>query len=222
MDKKQLTLGLLIIVVAIIVLLANINVEFASELVSSWWPLLIIGLGLHMLWGARHNLAWGLIVIGTGLGLLVNTLGILGLSFGEVFVPIVLLAIGTAVIAGATKKSAPLSDQSSRSEDTISAILGGVNTRNNSSDYRGGGVNAVLGGAELDLSRVNINDQAVLRVWVFMGGITIRVPEGVIIEQRTMNILGGTEDKTTNRRDDKAPVLYIDGTITLGGIEIKH
>lgn len=222
MNKSQLILGTAIILISIVVLLANINVAFARELVSSWWPLLIVGLGLYILWTARHNLAWGLIVTGIGVGLLVNTLGVFGLSFEEVFVPIVLLAIGTAVLAGASKKNAPIDQQNSRSEETVSAILGGVNARNNSADYRGGGVNAVLGGAELDLSQSIIKNEAVLRVWVFMGSITLRVPEGVIIKQRTMNILGGTEDRTANRKDTQAPVLYIDGTITMGSVEIKH
>lgn len=222
MNKNQLSLGVLIIAVSLIVLLSNTNFMFARELVTSWWPLLIVLLGLYVLWTDRRNLAGGLILTGVGVGLLVNTLGVFGLSFADVVVPIVLFAIGVALVAGAFRAPELSTDNSSRSSETVSAVLGSVTSRNNANDYRGGNINAVLGGAEVDLSKATIKKEAVVQVWVLMGGITLRVPEGVTIKQRTLNILGGTEDKTINHSNDKAPVLYIDGTVTLGGIEVKH
>lgn len=208
--------------VAVIVLLANINIGFARELVSSWWPILIVIAGLNVVWNDRGNMVWGMIITAVGVGLLINTLGVFGLSFGDVVVPIVLLAVGVAVIVGALNRDLPKERPSNRSEEAVSAILGGANSRNNSDDYRGGSVNAVLGGVELDLSKAVIKKEAVIQVWVLMGGVTIRVPEGILVKQRTMNIIGGIEDKTASIKDGKAPVLYIDGTITMGGVEIKH
>lgn len=222
MNKNQAVLGVTIIAVAVIILLSNINVVFARELASSWWPLLIVGVGLYILWNDRNNSTWGLIVTGAGIGLLVNTLGLFGLSFGDVFVPILLLAVGLAVLSSANRGQPSRSEQSSESEENVSAILGGVSSRNNSSEYKGGSINAVLGGADLDLSKATIQNESVLRVWVLMGGVTLRVPEGVIVKQRTINILGGTEDKTVSVKDSQAPVLYVDGTITMGGMEIRH
>lgn len=222
MNSNQVVLGVGIIVVAIIVLLANINIGFARELVTSWWPILIVVAGLNLLWNDRSNMAWGMIITGVGIGLLINTLGVFGLSFGDVVLPIVLLAVGTAVIVGAFRKDLPNNRPSNLSEETVSAVLGGANSRNGSNDYRGGSVNAVLGGVELDLSKAVIKKEAVIQVWVLMGGVTLRVPEGVLVKQRTMNILGGIEDKTVSTNDSKAPVLYIDGTITMGGVEIRH
>lgn len=222
MNKNQAVLGVTIIAVAVIILLSNINVVFARELASSWWPLLIVGVGLYILWNDRNNSTWGLIVTGAGIGLLVNTLGLFGLSFGDVFVPILLLAVGLAVLSSANRGQSSRSEQSSESEENVSAILGGVSSRNNSSEYKGGSINAVLGGADLDLSKATIQNESILRVWVLMGGVTLRVPEGVIVKQRTINILGGTEDKTVSVKDGQAPVLYVDGTITMGSMEIRH
>lgn len=222
MNRSQTVLGVAIIIIAVIVLLANINIGFARELVASWWPLLLVSLGLYMLWSDRNNLVWGMIVTGVGIGLLINTLGVFGLSFGDVFVPIVLLALGAAVLMGAFGRDEVRDRQSSRPEETVSAVLGGATTRNSAGDYRGGAVNAVLGGVDLDLSKATIKKEAVLQVWVLMGGVTLRVPEGVIIKQRTVNILGGIDDKTASTKDAGAPVLYIDGMVTMGGVDIKH
>lgn len=222
MNKNQTIFGIVIIIVAVLVLLSNINIGFARELVYDWWPLLIVGLGLYMMWNDRNNFAWGLIITGVGIGLLVNTLGVFGLSFGDVVVPIILLAVGAAVLMGATRSQTVRGEHSTESPEAIWAILGGVNSRNTSDDYHGGGVNAVLGGADLDLSQAVIKKDAVVQVWVLMGGVTLRVPKGVVVRQRTMNILGSTEDKTDEHKAAGAPVIYIDGTVTMGSVEIKN
>lgn len=224
MNKSQIVLGITIIVIAVITLLSNINIMFARELVSSWWPVLIVGIGLYSLWSDRGNSpVWGLIITSVGVGLLASTLGIAGLSFADIFLPTVLLAVGLAVLSGA--RSGQLSNDGahdSGSKENVSAILGGVTSRNSSSDYKGGSINAILGEANLDLSRAVIKNESVLRVWVLMGGVTVRVPEGVTVKQRTINMLGGTDDKTLSHEDKSTPVLYIDGTITMGSLEIRH
>lgn len=222
MNNNQAVFGVAIIIVAVAVLLSNMNISFARELVSSWWPLLLVGLGLYMLWNDRSNLAWSLIVTSVGVGLLISTLGVLGLSFGDVFVPIVLLGIGVAVLTGANRSGLAHNSQSSDNEEAVWAIFGGASSRNDSNDYRGGAANAVLGGVDLDLSKVEIKSEAVLQVWVLMGGVTVRIPEGVTVKQRTMNIMGSTEDKTTSRKGKDSAVLYIDGTVTMGSVEIKY
>lgn len=223
MQKNQTVFGLMIIAVAIIVLLANINVGFARELIASWWPLLIVAAGLYTLWQGRENYTWGMVLTAIGVSLLISTLGILGLSLGDVILPILMLAIGLAVLAGSFNRTGTSRRQTDKSDDSISAILSGVSSRNSSKDYRGGSVNAVMGGAEIDLSRARIKQEAFLQVWVLMGGINLRVPDGVTVKQRTTNILGGIEDKTIAAAGSgEGPTLYIDGTVTMGGIEINN
>ncbi len=79
-----------------------------------------------------------------------------------------------------------------------------------------------MGGVELDLSKAVIKKEATLRVNVFMGGIELRVADGVIVKNRTAALLGGVEDKTFPEKTKKAAVLNIEGSIVMGGVEVKR
>lgn len=57
---------------------------------------------------------------------------------------------------------------------------------------------------------------------VIMGGVTICVAENVVVKSRSTTILGGFEDKTRPHTEQDSPTPYIDGTVVLGGIEIKR
>ncbi|MNI80242.1 hypothetical protein D3C73_1367580 [compost metagenome] len=106
--------------------------------------------------------------------------------------------------------------------DNASAVLGGVDTKNESDDYQGGKTTAILGGVVLDLRHATIKSEAVLDVFVLCGGVELKVPEHWIIRSEIMPILGGVENKTNVTDKPKAPILTIVGTVALGGIEIKH
>ena len=101
-------------------------------------------------------------------------------------------------------------------------ILGGTTNKNTAKNYTGSKATAILGGVELDLSKVKIEKTAQLDVFVLMGGIELRIPEDVIVKNRSTAIMGGLEDKTNPVESKNAPVLYIDGTVIMGGIDIKR
>ncbi len=219
MNTKQTVLGLLIIAAGIIALLANTNVASMRDIVADWWPLAFIVIGLYMLWSNARNFIWALAVIVAGGLLLVNTLGIADISFGQVVVPLALVAAGLSVVVGARPRS---SSVDLVNEDNVTAILGGVTSKNTDADYRGGYVNTIMGGAELDLSKATIKKEATLRVWILMGGLDLRVPENVIVKPRVASLMSSVEDNSQPTSSKNAPILYIDGNVVMGGIEVKR
>lgn len=74
----------------------------------------------------------------------------------------------------------------------------------------------------MDLSHAEIKNEAVLNVFVVMGGIELRVPENVIVKNRASVVLGSIEDKTRPTDSKRNPVLFIDGSILMGGVEVKR
>src|SRR5947209_12079902 len=62
---------------------------------------------------------------------------------------------------------------------SASAVLGGLERRINSQDFRGGDVTAIMGGCQIDLRGASITppNQAVLTVFALFGGIEIRIPD---------------------------------------------
>lgn len=220
MNTKQSSLGALIIVAGVIVLLANINVGSMRDIVAHWWPIVLVIAGGYMWWSNPRNYIWALAVAITGILLLVNTLGVVRIDVGDVIFPLILVAFGASVLVGSRRyRNEP---KKLDSEEHISAFLGGVSSKNVSDDYRGGSVSAVMGAVELDISKVMIKKEASLKVWVLMGGVELRVPESVIVKSRVSSFLSGVEDKSQPTSNKNAPVLYLDGSVVMGGIEIKR
>ena len=220
MNKKQTTLGILVIAAGLVVFLANINFGVMRDIVDHWWPVVIILAGVFMLWSNSRNYAWSLLVVLIGSILLVNSLGLASVDLGDVILPVLMVGFGFSILVGSRHKNSL--DIVLKKDEDITALMGGVTGKNTSDDYRGGNINAVMGGVELDLGQVTIKKDAVLRVWMLMGGLELRVPENVIVKNRTTSLLGGVEDKTKPVASKSAPVLYLDGTVVMGGIEIKR
>jgi predicted membrane protein len=120
---------------------------------------------------------------------------------------------------------APAASSPASSDSIVSAmaILGAVQRRNNSQDFRGGNVTAFMGGCEIDLRSAGISgeNEPVLDVFAMWGGIEIRVPPEWTVVSHVDPILGGYEDNT---RPPKEPSkrLIIRGTVIMGGIEVKN
>lgn len=177
--------------------------------------IVIAGLSL---WGNRQNWAWPLILTIFGVALLLSNLGINKIEFGDIVLPAILLAIGLSMLL----KSRPSESTATTQGEDIVTILGGTTNKNTAKNYTGSKATAILGGVELDLSKVKIEKTAQLDVFVLMGGIELRIPEDVIVKNRSTAIMGGLEDKTNPVESKNAPVLYIDGTVIMGGIDIKR
>lgn len=122
------------------------------------------------------------------------------------------------------KPPAPPGSGAAADDDSIievSAILGGYVRRVSSQRFRGGDINAVLAGCEIDLRQASIEGEAVLNVFALCGGITIKVPPDWSVILQGTPILGGFEEKTIvppnqNKR------LYVSGYAIMGGLEIRN
>ena len=138
------------------------------------------------------------------------------------YIPIILLATLVFVVVDRHR-----SDASNRhvvsGESTFSnkAFLSGVERKYSSSNFRRGEVEAFMGGVDLDFRDAIIEgDEARLDVTAVMGGVTIRVPRTWNVVNRVEPVLGGVEDHTSSMNGNKR--LVIEGTVLMGGLEIKN
>lgn len=80
---------------------------------------------------------------------------------------------------------------------------------------------AVFGGLEVDLTdAVWTSDEIVVGGFAVFGGITLRVPDGVEVVDRTLAIFGGTSVKRTSPQPTGRRVV-IKGLAMFGGIDVK-
>ncbi len=218
MNWARVFFGSLVVAVGVLLLLDNVGVLDAGDVISTWWPLVLIIAGLLALVANPRHWQIPLIVVVIGTALLLRTLGVVDSL--DLVIPALLIMIGVFVIFGRIRPGREISDS-----DRISSfnIFSGTEIASHSANFKGGNVGAIFGGAEIDLHDAKPAAGAALDVFAVFGGVEVSVPEGWHVVTRGFPIFGGFENVTAKERiDPDAPTLEVHATILFGGVEIKH
>jgi hypothetical protein len=106
--------------------------------------------------------------------------------------------------------------------DKMIAIFGGVTRKGRWRVRKNTHALALFGGMDLDL-RDAIFEAPVVEIsgfWCF-GGLDIKVPEGIEVQDQTAGIFGGTDVRDVGDPAPGAPTLVIKGLSLFGGVSIK-
>lgn len=92
-----------------------------------------------------------------------------------------------------------------------------------SKNFKGGELNNVLGGTELNLSQADFEGTITLEINNVLGGTTLIVPANWEISSELISVLGSIDDKrpVQNTPGQSNKKLILKGTVFMGGIEIK-
>jgi predicted membrane protein len=218
----QLVMGLLIVLVGVLFTLDSFGVTNATSYLR-YWPAGLIVLGALKLWQSRGGGASSaaLVLIVAGTWLLLESLAILSVPFWQLW-PLLLVLFGGSMVWQGMRGARNGRPADANATVSALAILAGVNRGNNSRNFRGGDLTAILGGCEIDLRDAAIDGEAVVEVFAMWGGIEIRVPEDWTVVSRVTPILAGFDDKTRPAQGATAHRLVIRGFAIMGGIEVKN
>ncbi len=216
----RLIIGGAIILVGLALLLETLKIANTGEIVSDWWPLIIIIGGVLMLINNTKNYIWAGIVILIGLFIQARTLELTDVNFWSVVWPLAFIGIGISILLNRPSKEDKTIDASKT--DNISAILAGSDHINTSEDFKKADLTAVLGGVKLDMRKATIKKSATINLFVLLGGAEIIIPRGVAVKNRIGAALGGVENRAETDVIKGAPELIITGDIIAGGVEIKN
>lgn len=94
--------GAIFLIIGILLLLGNLNVLDIRPILSQWWPLILVVIGVKQLLILRSASAWigGLFWIGTGFLFLARTLGFIHVAITNVIWPLMLIWFGVLVVLG--------------------------------------------------------------------------------------------------------------------------
>jgi predicted membrane protein len=217
--------GLVLILLGVVFLLDQMGRVDFGDLVSRWWPLILVAAGLWQLISSNfQELAGGLFLIALGALFQLAKLEILGRNLWHYIWPALIIGLGLWVLIGAFRRSSAARLSGSKEDDLDAfAIFAGLNRRIESQSFRGGKATAILGGIELDLTQVRLAEpKAGLDLTAIMGGIDVKVPRHIRVELDGNPVLGGVENKH-NYAPGSGPeqTLSIKATAILGGIDIK-
>jgi predicted membrane protein len=232
--------GIFIVIVGALLLAHRMGVAIPHWVFT--WQMLIIGIGLFT--GIKHGFrgAGWLILVGVGTIFLCDDV-VEGVNLSMYLWPILIIAVGLWMIFGPRKRcrdrwgawqqhvhkhgmpEAPF-PRDVHSGDYIdnTAIFASLKKNVISKDFKGGEINCVFGGAEVNLTQADINGKADLEVNCILGGATLIIPANWEIKSELTAVMGGMEDKRQlhpDVRPDGSKVLILRGTAVMGGIEIR-
>ena len=218
--------GIVIAALGGVLLLRNLEIIKFDSWNVFWgtvWAAGLVLAGLTTIISSRKLLtrAWGLLLMAAGVSIGLNAYGIIDVSIWKLFWPVVLIAVGLMMVfsigSGRRKRYEKSTGDSGDNEKV--AIFYGEESRVKG-DYAGGSATAIFGGVDLDLRQAKIKDGTVIDIFTLCGGVSLSLPDDVIVKNEVRGILGGSEDKTMPKSSAKKTII-LRGECVLGGLEIK-
>lgn len=233
--------GVAIIVLGIIFVLTNLEVidaEAVFDYLWDYWPVVLIGIGLLKLTQVSRTRSWfaPAIFILIGSWVLLYNLEVIDVDFFDMFWPLLLILLGTAMVRRAlgrelygghigVRQKSRWNRRATEDDSTLNifAFMCGQRRGSSAKDFRGGDLTAIMGGCEIDLRQAVIADgEAVVDVLAFWGGIDLRVPKEWTVVSKVGVLMGGLEDKTDRALAKPDQRLLIKGLVVMGGVEIHN
>ncbi len=218
----RLIIGLAILALGTLWTLDNFNV-LESEDFTRWWPLALIAIGIVQFINRRSNRVGPVVLMVIGVLLLGASLDQIDFDLGDL-IPLAIAAWGAKLVWDAlARRSARSGIEDGDATIHTFAAMGGVRWQSTSREFRGGDVNAIMGGVEVDLRNAQIKpgEEVIIDALAIMGGIDIWVPPGWRIVSNVLPIMGAFENNAT-AVTDSGPTLTVRGTVIMGAIEVKN
>ncbi|MBN2657043.1 MAG: DUF1707 domain-containing protein [Spirochaetales bacterium] len=108
------------------------------------------------------------------------------------------------------------------SEETIMGVLSGITRKGKWKPARHSKIMVFMGGVELDFTDAELRPGITeFEYFCALGGIELRVPEGVNVDVSGLPLLAGIENKLSGDSHPGNPLIRLRGTVFMGGIEVK-
>jgi hypothetical protein len=213
----KLIVGLFFAVLGVLWTADNLALLRADDYLR-FWPAILVLIGL-VKFADPGRRVFGAIITIVGASLLAYTAGWLRFTIFD-FWPLLLIALGAAIVARALGLRLPSSPASDVGQ--IWAVLTARKINNTSHDFTGGGVFAFMGGCELDLTEADIaHSPAVIDVFAMWGGIEIYVPDSWEVIGEVVPFMAGFEMRSAPAGNPDRQ-LIVRGGVVMGGIEVKR
>ena len=220
MHWGRLVFGSVIVAAGAILLLDVYDVVDSGTVFATWWPLVLVVIGVTGYVSNPRSWIVPLIITLVGALLLLESTGVI--STTEIVGPIVIIGIGAVVLFGAGLRRGGSRGVPGDRVDSFNAFSG-AELASHSKHFEGGNIGTLFGGAELDLRDATPAPNAALDVFAAFGGVELRVPDGWDVETHGLPLFGGFENVTAQERlPDGAPHLEVNATVLFGGLTVKH
>lgn len=221
--SSQLVIGFGVVLLGVLLLFDQFNI-FSVGTIMQFFPLLFIALGFWQLIsnGFRHWVG-PTIMIGIMSVLQLSILDMVDGSFLWRLWPLVLIAVGASMLLRQRGGDVVAEGDSTDSFDILT-IFSGAERRFSSHAFHGGNITVVFGGAEVDLTEIQVTERpATIHLFVLFGGVELKFSPDTLVNNQLVAIFGGSEDSRKQRKSlagEQAEVA-IKGFVMFGGVEVS-
>lgn len=216
--QPQAIAGALLLAFGVVLLLAQLDIitTDVSDILTTWWPLVIVGVGLAGLVAAPRAWVGSVTIIGVGVVFELSELDVIDSSGWTIAWPLAVMLIGISLITG-------LGERASDTPHVSSTVFWwGTHIVSTAPAFRSAALTSIMGGIELDLRRAGLAPGAQVHAFSFWGGVEVKVPPTWRVEVSGLPLLGGWDNKTVIPADPQAPVLRVRLTTIMAGAEIRN
>jgi len=236
-------IGLFLIAAGGMFLLRNLGIVYFDN-IWSYWPLILIALGLSKLVAPRggHDFIPGAVLTMVGAIFLFRNLGYIHGNIGGFIWSGALIAVGAALLmrhlygpdwfgcspGSGAGISAGLNDTSGSDAKKLQAdvIFSGIDRKFVSQEFEGGRVAVLFGGANIDLRQTNTQrPEIVINADAVFGGVDIKIPDTWMADVRGSGVFGSYEDQTHHPAQtgtNPPPRLIVKGGAVFGGVTVRN
>ena len=200
--------------------------DVISISLEGWWALFIIVPCFINIFNDRRKAG---AIIGCGIGILLLLAARSIIPWNDIWkymLCLVAVVWGLTLLFFSNKKSSDRRHYSEQAapvvlDDNIEVNFGKQEYSYDGQPFEGADVHVSFGFVGLDLRDADIRDGAVINVDCSFGGIQIRLPKGVCINNGIDTTFAGVDCDCCTQPTDGAKALYLKGHCNFGGIELK-
>ncbi|PTB92362.1 hypothetical protein C9994_14210 [Marivirga lumbricoides] len=231
--NNNITAGIILLTVGVFMLLERLDIFDITRLLT--WPVIIIVVGVIILVRNRMNNGFGLFLVLLGSFFLLKREGWLPYGYETYVIPVALIILGIYFLLIRNMRSSnddwALDQELSKRKDKFAddsdvlraeALFGSVRRIMLSKNFKGGKVSSTFGSAFIDLSSVELQEDATLHFEVTFGGVKLFIPSDWELKTDVSNTFASVEDKRVFPPAGEAThkILKLTGSVTFGSLEI--
>jgi predicted membrane protein len=223
-NQSRIFWGLLLIVGGALLFFAQMDWWSFGRMVSRFWPVIFILLGISMLVSNNFkNVGSGIFFILFGTFFLLVKWDVLH-AVSRYIWPLAIIAAGLWILLRpAVRRDKKKIPELSGDDLAINQVFSGTVRKIESQGFRGGKAEVVFGSAEIDLRSARLaGGQATLFLSVVFGGIEVTVPRDWEVVLEGNPVLGSIEShKAPAPEGGRTGTLFVKASAVFGSIEIK-
>jgi len=223
--RSHLFMPLVIIGVGVLFLLQNLGYLDASSILRTWWPSLLIVLGLSMFVNRGAGFFFPSVVLLCGLAVQLSNLELLPGNVWSYLWPALIVLLGLSMLFRRTAGGGPCGKDTldvSGDKLDVTARFSETVRRVTSGSFSGGNVSCMFGDCTVDLTPARMaGGRATLRVDVKFGHLRLRVPGACRVVVKANATAGEIKHLHSQPAEGTpADVLEVEGDVAFGGLEI--